>query len=280
MALPEPNPEQHAHLMTDLEARDLRRAQRIGERSLASIHDLRGRRRSEVGSTDQLPLYDSEIDSTRIQALGKYLKGKQPIFDKFTDHYRVKPTKDSIERYVSGANANRHVTRADDHEKQREIFRSMQRQTQHTADLLQQNVFDDLNVARLRRASLKALQHQVRNGLPLDPDAALEAADAILDFGQGLSANKDALRDIHDEGLGEEIAAIGTQAIDDPEILRQNPDLLRLTQIEQAARADYWQTLYEATEEHIPGSRLLTDHYRRAGEVELELARLEALCQA
>jgi hypothetical protein len=280
MALEEPTPEQHAHLMADPESRVGRRAQRIGERSLASVRHRRGRRRPEIGSIDQLPLYNTNIDASRIIALGKYLKGKQPIFDKFTDHYRVRPTKDSIEQYVSAGNKNRRETRSSDHTKQREIFRSMQRQTQHQADLLQQSVLDDLNIARRRRASLHAIRFQVGHDQAFDPDAAREAADAVWDFGQGLSANKDMLRDVHDEGLGEVIAAIGTQAMNDPEVLRQNPYLLRLTQIEQAARVEHWQAIFEATEEHILGDRLTVDHYKRANETELELARLDTLCQA
>ena len=279
MQLPEPTPEEHLVLINSPEARAQRRAQRIGQRSLASISHKRGRRRPDISSPDQLALHERTVlDVSVVAELGRTLAEKHPLLDQFTKHYLVHPTKDSLERYVMASGGKMKLD-PELNLTPKQIKNKKIRQTNHVLDLLQEGSHDDLNIARRRRASLRTTQFLAATGRPLDETSARFAAEAIQDFGHGLTANREILQEVHDEGLGEAIAFIGERAADDSSVLLENEDLMRLTQIEQAARVDFWQPVYAASKRFY-GNRLTRQHTEDDFALKDELARLDALCQA
>jgi hypothetical protein len=271
-------PEQQQLLMASPEARSNRQAEKLGKRAVDFSRGMRGRKRPELPQTEQLfPLADTIADD-RVTRLGQKLRGQQPLFDQFTNHHKVKPTRDSIEQYCMGGN-KRNRRWSDDPAERQEIRKAMRRQTQNIADGLEQGMFDDLNIARLRRKSVKVTRYLIGHNLPLDKQAAIHAADAIEDFGYCLLEQPKLLSELQEPDLAANIAHIGKRAAEDPEIMRQNPLLLRLVQIEQKARDDFWSERYPIVE-HVLGDRLTLADKANGEWVEVEIARLDQILQS
>lgn len=278
--LPPPTPEEQAQLMISPEARAGRQALRLALRTLDFQGKPRGRKRADFEGEGRLPFQFADTMPTEtVTRLAQVIQPKQPLFDKFTNHHQVRPAKWSIDEYVMAGNKNRKVKLHAVPAGERSLVKNdMRRQTQDIADKLQQAIFDDRNTARLRRYSLRTTRYLISRGLPLDAEAAKLAADAIEDFGQCLQAksNNWVLRTVRDEDLGVQVVHIGHRAVEDPEILRQNPALLKLVQLEQKARDEFWSPRYEATQEHL-GDRLTKQDKQNGADLEAELERLAGL---
>lgn len=281
MAVEQPSLLRHSELLVSSEARTKRAAQKLGDLSLGFGKKLRGRKRPEFEGPDRLlePPPDT-ISINLIKALGKKLgKEKDPLFDQFTRHNRFGLSEVSLRDYCRAESSRRKQMPTDPNEAA-EAKRADQRQPFNIRDKVQQGLFDDRNIARLRRGSLAAVQHAIRNDMPFDEAAVVNAADAIVDFGYCLHDNPYHIRHMGKEEFAINIAHIGNAAKEDPDVLRQNPDLVRLVQIEQAKRVQYWGDRFDLTVE-VFAPQHLTQQNRSDGErVDTEAARLDALCQA
>jgi hypothetical protein len=202
---------------------------------------LRGRTRPLYGEGLGLD-YVVEFDNLEIQSLGRDLDlHSQPLFDQFTRGYRVAPNSESVNRYVTAANAklSRTQLRGKTHEERQA---DMRRQTQHIADRLQTETFINMYLAQLWRTSLRTIQYQVQNQTPLDQHAAALSSDAIRDMGFCLLPQK--FKGLENQPvnikIGTKLIVFGELVFKDSELLRKFPDVLRLVRREQAKRDEYW----------------------------------------
>lgn len=283
MALRRPTPLGEKILEVSPEARAMRVAQRIADVAMPvskkAISNSR-RRSSPMDGNRLLPPTPEVIPSETINALGRHLRDKQPLFDKFTKGFRVKPNKENIEAYINGG-VRKAGPKPDP--AQTEIlhgyYADRRRQALQVGDKLQREVFANRNTARLRRHALMTTRFLSSHDVPLDSAAATIATDAIVDFGHALNANvEDTLQPLHNEDLGYQIIVIGSVAEYDPTLLTDNPELLRLVQLEQKAREEYWGKLFDAT---VPvlGDRLTKQHHADQHSLDAELGRLAELRQ-
>src|SRR5690554_4635566 len=99
----DPTSAEQIRLLQDPEARAERRAWRK-EALPPPGKDVRSRRRTAIDEAKTLALSmpSREVSLPVIRALDEALRGKQPIFDQFTQHHRIKPTARAIEAYVNG----------------------------------------------------------------------------------------------------------------------------------------------------------------------------------
>lgn len=236
-----PDPELEQLLLLSPEARETRRADRLGELVVGSEMRLRGRTRPLYGEGLGLD-YVVEFDNLEIQSLGRDLDlHSQPLFDQFTRGYRVAPNSESVNRYVTAANAklSRTQLRGKTHEERQA---DMRRQTQHIADRLQTETFINMYLAQLWRTSLRTIQYQVQNQTPLDQHAAALSSDAIRDMGFCLLPQK--FKGLENQPvnikIGTKLIVFGELVFKDSELLRKFPDVLRLVRREQAKRDEYW----------------------------------------
>lgn len=272
-------PEDQAVLEVSPDARDARAiGRRIGRVAALRPNDpIRGKQRPEYEGSGRLALaMEPVLESETVKRLAKALTGKQPVFDQFTDHYRVQPNASSVDAYCESGNRKRQVKRDEDPQKQQDILNAMRRQTHAIADGLVNNTYDDLMTARMRRESLRTTQYLIRTNRPLDRQAALTAADAIQDFGHVVMTKPDIAREVGDEDIGYRIVNIGLQAVDNPEVLLQNADLLRLVQREQRARVEYWQPRHDFYLDYL-GDRLTVKTKLDAAQNEAEISRLTVI---
>jgi hypothetical protein len=237
-----------------------------------------GRRRPAISTPDQLPFpVPRTIDPERVVLLGRSLTGQQPLFDEFTDHAHIDPDRRGVMLYVTGG-PSAISFKGLYGEAYDQAYARRQRQREHRKDQLQKTLFIDLATAQWRRASLDTVRRQIGSTQPLDPAAATAAADAVVDFGYTLHANyrADTVATAGDRGLAEHIIGVGNQAETDPTILADNPQLLRLTQLEQKARVEYWQPRFEASVQYT-GERLPRDYVANQQWLQTEIERLAQL---
>jgi len=282
MPLRKPTPLGQKILEVSPEARAARRAQRITDRALPVGRTVLGRHRSSpLEGLRLLPLPSDVIPPAIVTALAHEIHGRQPLFDKFTKHYQVRPVRSSIEAYINGGVKVQERPPANDPKKVREFALDRRRQVLHIGDVLQRETFTNRNIAIHRRYALMTTQFLARHDKELDPQAAVIAADAIEDFGHTLNAHSDEiLRPLHNEDLGYQIIVIGAVAQYDYSIMADNLDLLRLVQIEQRAREDHWNQIYQATVAHPEiGDRLTKLNHQDEAALNVELERLASLRQ-
>jgi len=278
-------------MLLSVEARERRRAQRIGSQAVRLGLPLRGKRRHAYDGSDQLhfDLPDTITNETVI-ALGKMIKGKQPLLDEFTNNHKAGPDRENISRYVTAGNARRYQpkkrsrpggpetnpNRIDNPVERIKVLQDMRRQTMHIADLLEREQFNNRNIAILRYEAVKTVQFQLAREQAVDEMAALKTADAIEDFGYALAYNAPITRALHNEDLGYQIAHIGRQAAERPEILAENHTLLRLVRIEEKERVVFWDTRYDATYDYL-GDRLAIADREGQATMLVEIDRLQSL---
>jgi hypothetical protein len=275
--LPPPSPAEHELLISSPEARAERHAQRIG---LYAIGLGRGKKRNYYDGEGHLPFPDELPSKEAITELGRYLRGRHPLFDQFTDHHKAGPHPGDIDRYCWAANKSLDERFKNEHDPKlrEEIRRAMQRQSVSIGDKLQQAQFNNRNAALLRREAIATVQFQIAQGQPLDEGAIQRTADAVEDFGFCVSHTKQIGRDLDDEDLGYKIARVGFGGLDNPDLLTANPDILRLVRIEQTARLDKWGKLFEANQEYL-GDRLTENGQTALSNVTMEVERLSGLRQ-
>lgn len=246
--------------------RDRRRAEKIDALSSRVGKVLLGKQRPSmiIGHPIERPRV---IDEEQIQRLGEYLgKSKYPVLDHITSYPAPYPVNwETIQAYTMGGNArfgkekgvrlNKPETREQwQEERNRKI-----RQTQHIADKVQTQFRTGLRIAQIRRKALSSVQDSVREGLSLNRSAAYYASEAIEDL--GITMRYDPTKDVRNKskrkdnplplppefsGMPMRLEHIGAYATDeDPEFLQESPNLLRLVQIEQGRRKDFWQEYYD-----------------------------------
>jgi hypothetical protein len=148
------------------------------------------------------------------------------------------------------------------------------RQTQHIADQLHHVARTQLQLASIRRAALSAAQRSFRTVRPLSDEAALWAAEAIEDFGQCLKARPDITDRLgYDKDIATEITHVGLYGSYEPHSVLANGDLLRLVQIEQAKREEFWGARYDGYVEVDRDRTTVVDH-QRSLEVEQLIVHL------
>ncbi len=275
--VPPPTDVEHEQLLVDPEAREARRASRLGSIALPTLGKPRGRQREDLTSPGQLSLeYPSTISEESVRAVALAVKDKQPLFDKFSRGYKVLPTKQGIDNYV--LDLSKKTPQREEKRTPKQRKQALLRKSHHIADRLQHETLSQAETANLRLWSIAAVQHAIREGLPIDPQAGLTTAQAIYDFGNALIDPKNRkLLEEHDllEHV-DTITYIGEMAQDDAEILRSNSALLRLVRIEQKARKAYWAARFEATRTHL-GDRLTNSIRENTTKNIQEIVRLDAL---
>ena len=248
----------------------------------------RGRKHPELPVASDAPRF---IDEDQLISFAKIIQTELPLFTEFNNHARIEPTEQSIYGYCVSGNISAMQKRRQMSQNgtlkpltQQEI-RAMQRQTFYIGDQLQQYLFTEQNIAKLRRASLSSVRRQIENEENLDDLSAMYSADATRDFGYSvwLNATKkdDSGKTIIDESfaeMGNTIYGIGKLAEQDHEILRSNPSLLKLVQLEQKAHYEYWSVRLEATKEYL-GDRLTKQQKAHELELDTEISRFETLGQ-
>lgn len=271
-----PGPEEAAELLYRPDLRAARFAARLAELPTPKP-PIRGRKIRELGFVETLEGESiGVLHPNSVRALGRRLSGKQPLFDKFTRHYRVyPPTEESFNYYFEGA-IRRNKKWSEDPTEQAAILADRKRQPRDVEDNLQRTVFVDRAIARQRRSAIAHIQRCVQTNQPVDPSAVIVAANAVEDFGFCLMDKENLPKlegfrffpgqpnsggdELGGVMIGAHIAFMGQQASNNPEVLVQNPELLRLVRVEQKQRQDYWGAIYEASVP-ILGDRL-TDHER------------------
>lgn len=280
-ALPDPTPEEAATMLTSAEARDVRRRQRMGYLKIGPDFMKRGRRRADV-SHDLFSDLEPVIDDDVIVALGRRIRPAQPLFDQFTKGHHVEPTKQAIEEYATGGNrathrVNRRKKDADPGFRPVVDNEKMRRQSMHIADQLQRNLLVDRDMAALRHSAVWAVRRAIEDGAPIDSQAANFTADAIQDFGYALWENASKPGgNFNDTELGVRIVKVGLAAEDDSTVFAKNRNLLKLVQIEQTARRNYWSERFDASVRYT-GDRLPADIKSGEEETQAEIARLNAI---
>ncbi len=286
--IPQPSEEEHIVMLNSPQAREKRREQRIGRWSIGRANQ--GKSRPVYDSDGQFPFgLPESIPTGTIEALGKLLRGKQPLLDNFTNNHKAGPDKESIDRYIMAGNSRRYRPRRFDPEskevnpnriqdpaERQAVLTGMKRQSLHIGDLLEREQFNNLNNSLMRYEAIKTVQYMVATGQDLDPPAALSAASAIEDFGFALSYNPEFMRELRDEELGQKIINIGRRAVDNFELLADNPTLLRLARIEQTARIGFWQERFDATFDYLGDRLTLADREGQAG-MTVEIDRYQGL---
>lgn len=260
---PAVTPEEQEQLLESPDARSERLAEYLGSLK-PPTEPLQGKTRETLFDSE-MPAPD-EIPEVGIIELGRALAERpDPILNKFTRYSTPKPAHDwqAIERYIVFAGSKQERRKlaqtidqpqldtmnqegATEEQKQQKKF-ALRRRPHNIADKVQRGFRVGVQLARLRRAALSSVQRSVREGTPLNPTAANWAADAIEEFGFSLRDTIEAesssdfgsrLR-AHDS-VAADLEAIGVYSSKNPELLRRQPNVLRLVQIEQAKRVDFW----------------------------------------
>lgn len=271
-----PSPEQHELLLRSAEARAARRAVRLGAIPVNHAITNRGRRRTSVtGEGKLLFAFTDVIPAEQIRSYALRIAKSQPLFDQFSGSGHVDPTRESIEAYCTLPARKARIASVPQSERHSRV-QALRRQSLHIGDKLLQATFEERNTARLRRAALRVFRYQLENDIPLDNNAAVIAIDAVEDFGHCVRFKANEHRAELDSELGSQIIQIAEISTDDPYILGQNPDLLRLAQLEQKARDEYWSLRYEAVDDYWARD-LTTAVSQNAMRVDQEIDRLTSL---
>jgi len=284
MSLRSPTRQGERILEVSPEARAARRSQRLADLASPIGKKILGRQRSSPIDKGRLPLPigSDVLSSETVILLAHHLRDKQPLHNKFSSHFQVKPDRANIDAYINGGvKVNDSPPPPSQPEEVRKYFVRRRRQALHIGDQLQTEAFRNRNIARLRRYSLMTTQFLLQNERELDEAAVVHAADALQDFGQTLSErSSELLAPLGNEDLGYQITVIGAVASHDPRILGDNLDLARLVQIEQKARQEQWSELYDVTLSHPGiGDRLTKMHHADEADLQTELARMAMLRQ-
>jgi len=266
--------------MSSPDARAARIAERLGSLSLSFSGKLRGRKRPDIPGLGQPELIPPEpLEVGKVRSLGKKLDRQvKPLFDRFTRHNRFALSEEGLRAYCDAPATRKRLLPADP-TLLSEAERAALRRPQYIRDKVQQELLDDRNIARIRRYSLKAVQFAIKNDVPIDEQARVMAADAITDFGYGLHDNPKLIKIYGQPELDVSIIRVGIAAQVDEAPFRENPDLLRMVQREQAKRDRYWGDRYDLAVLVYDG-RLTEDDQANNIRVETEVARLQALCQS
>lgn len=250
--------EQEGELFSSPDARDARRQTQLSALAINFWDKPRGKRRptlveAPTSKPDRMPNHS-------IVQLGKLLKlEKTPVLDKITEFPTPTPrTWDAVERYIMGANT-RVIEKGENVEERRAIRSGLRRQTQHVADKVQRDFRTGWQIARLRRAALSSVQDSVRNNSPILTEASLIASDAIEDLGVTLRDHPVTKKMPETTNMPIALEHLGVYAVDDPEVLREQPLVLRLVQIEQAKREEFWGEYYYLTLENDRDRRTVAD---------------------
>lgn len=268
--------------MQDREARQDRRAERLGTLAIPFKTSVLGRRRGEVSAPDQLELeYPTVISEADLHALDVSLNAsKAPLFDKFGQAYRIAPTRDALDNYCM-AQSRKIKKQEGDTRTTQERHQARMRMTQHIADKFQQSTLALRDTAELWLKGVRVVEKDIAMHRLIDEEAAKEAATAIWDLGHGLTEDNDAkkmVRNLHVEALPEQLMFLGEKAYSDPELLRQNPRVLSIVAHEQYKRLNYWGKRYALSRNHH-GDRLTKIDKQNAGENRKKLKRFDALAR-
>jgi hypothetical protein len=296
--MPVPNNAEHRLMMDSPEQRALRCAARTGLLAVHGAITNRGRKRPNFEDPDRIVFDETnQLTRTEFTHLANAVARKSPIFDKFTKGYHVDPTESAITAYCSVRlikpiqnRKSSKQAKLDETEEQgrnelidprtpAQLIQASKRQSQHIADMLQQSVFDNRNVALQRGISLRTIQQLLVKKREIDPVAAVYAADAIADFGYTLLDHPDIGRAAHEEDIAYRIARIGLVALKDPDVFRRNTSLVELVRREQGNRFAAWDTIYAATARFL-GDRLLVVDKANGAALDTEIARQTAILEA
>lgn len=228
------NQSQGALFIDDPELLRDRRADKLGLLPVPT-KPLRGKRRvsSEFANPNVEPTL---LPNSVVIRLGKLLKGERPLADEITKYGAPNPDPKAIGAYVMGANGRNRLT-GRTAEERAILFR----QTQHVADKLQRELRTKVDTARIYRGALSSIRTSVEAQAELNPVAALYASAALEDFGICLRERPDVIARTGFTGdIAGTIEHMGVYAIEHPEYLGRQPDTLKLVQIEQAKREDFW----------------------------------------
>lgn len=278
------DPAQQQALMLSPELRAERQANHRAELPMPRP-PLRGRRAGQIVGKELLALeFSRTLSAETVSALGAVIRGRQPLFNEFTDHNHINSNDpESIENFVTAGNKkNTRLKSAKTPEERKIILENMRRQTQEQADSLERGIFTDLSTAKLWRGSLHLVRAQIKAGVTLDKEAATRVGNAIEDFGRCLKHSPEIMREIGREDLAETLGYIGQTAYDDPSVLAENPHLLGLVHAEQVARCAYWQPRFDTVKTYftnpVNGKDRLTQADIERGEwLQQELQRMQGL---
>lgn len=278
------SPEQQRLLLTSPEAMDERKARDLGKLAVFPHRKLQGRRRVAERNPGSFDFKLSPtIPAEQIVKLGKALGGKQPVLGKFNRANALRDVSmEGLEKFVHGG-SNRNERRPIDPNNEREkriIRNNRRRQPEKLRTYFQRDTFEKYKTAQLSRASLDLVRKQLRRGLELDAVAVVWATQAIIDFGASLDEGeqgKEILRGVRDESLGMKIRHVGELASEDTSVLGQNPELLRLVQLEQASREAFWGERYQLSTEVIDRDRLTVPHHENGNAITQEVTRMRQL---
>ncbi|HSX44162.1 MAG TPA: hypothetical protein VLE69_02590 [Candidatus Saccharimonadales bacterium] len=272
--------ESQALLLESVEARATREAEKLAALPLTFRRKLQGQRPPQVDLAVLLNMADNPLPFDKLEALSDRLPIQRPLFSRFIRHNRF-PL--DPRRFAAYVNAPRHKSKAMpiDPEEREAWKQAAERQPYHVEDKVQQSLFVDRDIARLRQAAISTVRYQLWTDAPLDEHAAIIAADAVRDFGYSLyeKENSPLLDDIGGQELALHIAAIGEAATDNPALLAENVPLLAMTEREQANREQFWDKRYRFAVRYSE-DRLTQQHKDDGQWADAEVARLQALCEA
>lgn len=274
--------ETQALLLESVEARAAREAEKLAKLPLTFRRKIQGQRPPQVNLTVLLAMAETPLPMDTLERLADHLPKRLPLFSRFIKHNRFPLDPRRFAAYVR-AERYRSKTVPIDPEEREAWKQAAERQPYHIEDNVQQGLFVDRDIARLRKAAVSTVRYQLWADTPLDEQAAIIAADAVRDFGYSLydtsNANPEFLEDIGGSELALHVAAMGEAAADNPMLLAENIPLLAMTEQEQTHRVRYWGERYEFAVKY-GDDRLTQQHIEDGLWVDAEVARLEALCEA
>lgn len=270
--------ETQAILLESAEARAERAAEKLAALPVTFHSKLRGQHPPEVDLTQLIDMAENPLPDDKLEVLSGRLPVHRPLFSRFTSHNRFVPSPRSLQAYLD---ANRHKTRVapTEPDEYKAWMQATERRPYNIEDKVQQGLFVDRNIARLRRAALATTRYQLWRNTPLDETAAIFAADAVREFGFTLYDNPEFLEDIGGRETALHIAAIGEASADNLPLLAENFPLLSIVEREQENRERFWDARYQLTVEFCE-DRLTRQHKDDGIWTDNEVARLQALCEA
>lgn len=264
----------------------------------ASQHEITHRGRKTTAELFPRPegiVVSDIIPEDQVVDYAKRHQDNFPLFNDFTDHAHISPTKKSIDDYCTAGNKVTNEKRIQE-KRGRQLLSilglpislelpplekdSMRRQTFTLADNLQRNILIDRDTSRLWRASVGAIRRQIIfEDEKLDEVAQKNTLSSVMDFGRTVIQEAEKTGNQDDKEFGLNIAYLFQASEEEiPQIFRTNPVLLKLVQLNLKAHDDYWSVRYDATLKFL-GRRLTNEEFKSSKENQKEVERLMLLAR-
>lgn len=227
-----------------MEARQARRAAKLGELSVGPEIVKRGRTRVEKPEYLATPP-PKTVEPAVLYVMDRVNTLSEPLNEQFKRAFRIPATPQAYRAYIN-AGQKRNLAESATKAAQDGDATRHQRQVEHIADLAQQGAREKYNIAIMRRCALASVYASIESGEPINPLAAQFAGNAIVSYAEGLKPLPDTWKNYsYQKQIDKHIEWVGTYVHTDPEVLRDHRAVVFAVGVEQRREADFWKERYD-----------------------------------